>query len=80
MKITEGLLQLCIDSVAADVIDIYAKDKNMTVEEAFHVIMPTKTYSLLLKPHSGLCLESSEYVCDMLEDEFAGNWERWLEI
>ncbi|MDR0991395.1 MAG: hypothetical protein LBL87_00650 [Ruminococcus sp.] len=80
MKITDGLLQICVDSVAADVVNMYADKENISAEEAFHTLMPTKTYSLLLKPHSGLCLESNEYVYDMFMDEFAGNWERWLEI
>jgi hypothetical protein len=80
MKLTEGLLQFCVDSVAADVIDMYAQENNISTLESFRTVMPTKTYALLLKPHSGLCLESNEYVYDMLSDEFAGNWERWLEI
>jgi hypothetical protein len=42
--------------------------------------MATKTFELLINPGSYLYLEATAYVEDMLNAEFAGDWDSWLEV
>jgi hypothetical protein len=70
---------MCIDALAADVGDMFAKENDISTTEALQKFMRTKTYSLLFDEQSLLYLESAEYVFDMLEDERTGDWRRWKE-
>lgn len=76
---SEYKIQLCIDSLAADVADKLAQETGVSTTEALQKFMQTKTYTLLFDEHSLLYLESTEYVYDMLQAEQSGDWERWRE-
>jgi hypothetical protein len=80
MTINDNTIQLCIDSVAADVSDMIAQREKISVTDAIREFFATKTYALLIRPASGLYLESNEYVYDMYDAEKTGDIERWLEI
>jgi hypothetical protein len=79
MKITEQTIQFCIDTLAAETAEKYAQKQGVSPTEALRAIMATKTYDLLMDEKSFLYLESAEYVLDMLDDEAAGDWDRWQE-
>jgi hypothetical protein len=70
---------LCVDAVAADVADMFAKESGVEITEALQKFMQSKTYALLFDENSLLYLESAEYVYDMLQAEQRGDWERWRE-
>jgi len=74
------VIQLCIDSLTADVADKFAKDQKIGTTAALRQFMDTKTYDLLIDDASFLYLESTEYVYDMLRAEQRGDWESWLEV
>jgi len=75
-----NVIQLCIDSLTADVADKVASDQKIGTTEALRQFMETKTYDLLFDTASFLYLESTEYVYDMLQAEQRGDWESWLEV
>ena len=77
--INDDIINLCIDSLAADVSDMYAAERGIACTDALREFMLTKTYDLLFDRKSFLYLESEGYVYDMLRDEIAGNWKRWTE-
>jgi hypothetical protein len=79
MSDTDNKIRLCIDALTADVGDLLAKERNISVTEALAQFMATKTYDLLFDEKSLLYLESAGYVYDMLKDELSGNWQRWVE-
>jgi len=79
MKVSDNRAGLCIDALTADVADMFANEKDITVTEALRQLMTTKTYELLFDENSLLYLESAGYVFDMLKDELIGNWDRWKE-
>ncbi|GHV51088.1 hypothetical protein FACS1894216_04430 [Synergistales bacterium] len=72
-------IQLCIDALAADVSDIFAKENDLSTTEALPQFMQTKTYALLFDEQLLLYLESAEYIYDMLKAEQSGDWQRWKE-
>jgi len=72
-------IQLCIDSLTADVGDIIASEQNISTTDALKQFMQTKTYELLFNENSLLYLESAGYVYDMLLCEQKGDWQRWRE-
>ncbi|MDR1410563.1 MAG: hypothetical protein LBJ12_09980 [Oscillospiraceae bacterium] len=74
-----GKIQLCIDALAADAGDMFAKENGLSTTEALQQFMQTKTYALLFDEQSLLYLESAEYVFDMLKAEQSGDWQRWKE-
>ena len=75
----EHTIHLCIDAITADVVDMIAKESNVSITTALQEFMKTKTYELLFDKHSLLYLESAEYVFDMLKAEQRGDWARWRE-
>lgn len=75
----ESKTHLCVDAVAADVADMFAKESGFETTEALQRFMQSKTYALLFDENSLLYLESAEYVYDMLQAEQLGDWERWRE-
>ena len=77
---SEHVIQLCIDSLAADVADMLARESGIAITDALQEFMKTKTYALLFDEQSLLYLESAEYIYDMLEAEQCGDWERWREV
>jgi len=76
---SEQKIQLCIDALAADVADRFARESGLDITIALQEFMKTKTYTLLFNEQSLLYLESAEYIYDMLEAEQRGDWERWRE-
>jgi len=78
--VSDTVVEVCIDSITAQVADAYAAEQNIPVTDALRLFMTTKTYALLIKPESYLYLESAPYVEDMLDAELSGDWERWMEV
>ena len=78
--VDDNIVEICIESIVAQVADSYAEEKNITVTEAMRLFMTTKTYELLTSPKSFLYLESAAYIWDMLNAELTNNWESWMEV
>jgi len=79
-EVNDNVVEICIESITAQVADVYAEKQKISVTEAMRLFMTTKTYELLANPKSYLYLESAAYVEDMLNSELAGNWESWMEV
>jgi hypothetical protein len=80
MKLTKKSIQFCIDTVAARVAEMFAKEKGITHTEALRFFIASETFRLLIEPESYLFLERAEYTLDMLDAEIKGDWDRWLLI
>jgi len=79
-KISDSVVEVCIESITAQVADAYAGRQIIPVTDALRVFITSKTYELLANPKSYLYLESAAYVEDMLNAEFTGDWESWMEV
>ena len=79
-EINDNIIEVCIESITAQVTDSYATKRNVSVIEAMRLFITTKTYELLSNPNSYLYLESAPYVEDMLDAELSGDWESWMEL
>jgi hypothetical protein len=53
-EINENIVEICIESLAAQVVDSYAFKRSVSVTEAIRLFMTTKTYELLENPKSFL--------------------------
>ncbi|MCL2162946.1 MAG: hypothetical protein FWH55_00845 [Oscillospiraceae bacterium] len=78
--VNDNVIEVCIESIAAQVADAYAEKQNIPVTDAMRLFMTTKTYELLTNPKSYLYLEAAPYVEDMLGAELSGDWESWMEV
>jgi len=79
-EVNESVIEICIESIAAQVTDTYAEKQKIPVTDAIRKFMETKTYELLSNPKSYLYLEPAVYVEDMLSAELSGDWESWMEV
>jgi hypothetical protein len=79
-EVNDNIVEVCIESIAAQVVDSYAEKQNIPVTDAMRLFMATKTYELLANPKSYLYLEAAPYVEDMLNAELFGDWESWMEV
>jgi len=79
-EVNDNIIEVCIESIAAQVADAYAEKQNIPVIDAMRLFMTTKTYELLTIPKSFLYLEAAPYVEDMLNAELSGDWESWMEV
>ncbi|MDR0444818.1 MAG: hypothetical protein LBG98_00815 [Puniceicoccales bacterium] len=79
-EVNENIVNICIESLTAQVADSYAETHDISVTEAIQFFMATKTFALLTNPKSYLYLETAPYVEDMLGAELAGDWEAWMEV
>jgi hypothetical protein len=79
-EVNDNIIEVCIESIAAQVADAYAEKQKIPVTDAMQMFMTTKTYELLTNPKSYLYLESAAYVEDMLDAELSDNWESWMEV
>ena len=79
-EVNDSVIEICIESIAAQVVDNYAEKQHISVTDAIRLFMTTDTYALLSNPKSYLYLEAAPYVEDMLDAELSGDWERWLEV
>jgi hypothetical protein len=79
-EVNDNIVEVCIESIAAQVTDAYAEKQKIPVTEAMRMFMTTKTYELLTNPKSYLYLESAVYVEDMFSAELSGDWESWMEV
>ncbi|MCL1830071.1 MAG: hypothetical protein FWG21_01425 [Oscillospiraceae bacterium] len=79
-EINDNVVEVCIESIAAQVIDSYAEKQKISLTDAIRLFMTTKTYELLANPKSYLYLEAAPYVEDMLNAELSGDWESWMEV
>jgi hypothetical protein len=62
------------------IVEELAASNGESTTDCLRKFMATKTYAVLRKPESYLCLESPEYVRDMYEAERSGDWANWLEV
>jgi len=79
-EVNDNVVEVCIESIAAQVTDAYAEKQNMSVTDAMRLFMTTKTFELLTNPKSYLYLEAAPYVEDMLNAELSDDWESWMEV
>jgi hypothetical protein len=79
-EVNDNIVEVCIESIAAQVVDAYAERQKISVTEAMRLFMTTKTYELLTNPKSYLYLEAAPYVEDMLNAELSNDWESWMEV
>jgi len=79
-EVNDSVIEVCIESITAQVADAYAEKQNITVTDAMRLFLTTKTYELLANPKSYLYLEAVPYVEDMLDAELSGDWESWMEV
>ena len=79
-NVNEGMINIAIDSLTAQVSDMYAESHGVSVTEGMQFFMTTKTFELLINPKSYLYLESAAYVEDMLNAELSEDWDSWMEI
>jgi len=79
-EINDNIIEVCIESITAQVVDAYAEKQKTPVNDAMHLFMTTKTYELLTNPKSYLYLEAAPYVENMLDAELSGDWESWMEV
>ena len=79
-EVNDNIIEVCIDSIAAQVAESYAGIQKIPVTDAMRLFMTTKTYELLTNPKSYLYLESAVYVEDMLIAELSDDWESWMEV
>ena len=79
-EVNDNIVEVCIESIAAQVADAYAEKQKIPVTDAMRLFMTTKTYELLANPKSYLYLEAAPYVVDMLNAELSGDWESWMEV
>jgi hypothetical protein len=79
-EVSDNVVEVCIESITAQVADAYAAKQSIPVTDAMRLFMTTKTYELLTNPKSYLYLEAAPYVEDMLNAELSGDWESWMEV
>ena len=79
-EINDNIIDICIESITAQVADAYAEKYNISVTDALRLFMSTKTFELLTNAKSYLYLEAAPYVEDMLYAELSGDWDSWMEI
>ena len=79
-EVNNNVVEVCIESIVAQVADTYAIKQKIPVIDAMRLFMTTKTYELLTNPKSYLYLEAAPYVEDMLNAELSGDWESWMEV
>ena len=79
-EINDNIIDICIESITAQVADAYAEKHNISVTDALRLFMSTKTFELLTNAKSYLYLEAAPYVEDMLYAELSGDWDSWMEI
>ena len=80
IEVNDNVVEVCIESIAAQVADAYGEKQNISVTDAMRMFMATKTYELLANPKSYLYLEAATYVEDMLSAELSDDWESWMEV
>jgi hypothetical protein len=79
-EVNDNIVEICIESIMAQVADSYAAKQSVSVTDAMRLFMTTRTYELLVNPKAYLYLEAAPYVEDMLNAELSGDWESWMEV
>ena len=80
IEVNDNIIEICIESITAQVVDAYSKSQNISMTDAMQLFMVTKTYELLTNPKSFLYLEAAAYVENLLFAELSGDWESWMEV
>ena len=80
IEINDDVIDICINSLTAQVVDTYAQENNISTTDAMRMFIASKTYELLINSKSYLYLESAAYVEDMLSAELSGDWDSWMEV
>ncbi|MDR1663687.1 MAG: hypothetical protein LBR83_02025 [Clostridiales bacterium] len=80
MNIAEQKAEFMINLLTAKIAEVLAVQNGKTVTDSLRDFLATKTSSLLFRPQSYLYLESPEYILDMLDAEYTGDIDRWLEV
>ena len=76
----KGTSSMLIAGHITQIVEELAKVQGKPTTDCLREFMATKTFGLLRNPGSYLCLESHDYIIDMLNAERAGNWDEWLEV
>jgi hypothetical protein len=79
-EVNDNVIGICIESIMAQVADVYAERQNVPVTDAMRLFIATQTYELLANPKSYLYLEAASYVEDLLCAELSGDRESWMEV
>lgn len=58
-----------MEYITQDIVAYLVEDKKIDIAEAMRILYTSKTYDKLLDESTGLYLESSPYVYDILKDE-----------
>jgi hypothetical protein len=80
MNTSEKKAEFMINLMTAKIAELLAAKNKKSITDSMSDFMTTKTFALLFLPDSYLYLESPEYILDMLEAEYSGDMERWLEV
>lgn len=76
----EQRAEFMINLMTAKVSELLATQNGKTITDSMRDFMTTKTFLLLFNPNSYLYLESPEYIMDMLDAEYSGDIERFMEV
>ena len=60
-----------IEEVAKEIVCLLMEDHNMDMQEAFHVLYTSDTYSKLIDLRTGLFSQSTFYIYEYLERELS---------
>jgi hypothetical protein len=78
--ISEQKAEFIISLLTAKISELLAANTGKTITDSMRDFMATKTFLLLFNPSSYLYLESYAYIMDMLDAEYVGDIDRWMEI
>lgn len=78
--ISEQKAEFIISLLTAKISELLAANTGKTITDSMRDFMATKTFLLLFNPRSYLYLESYAYIMDMLDAEYVGDIDRWMEI
>ena len=80
MNVSGQRAEFMINLMTAKIAELLAAKNGKTVTDSMSEFLATKTYALLFSSESYLYLESPEYILDMLDAEYSGDIDRWLEV
>ena len=64
-----GKQEQLIEYIVQDIVDMYSSDQKIEYDEAMNKFYNSKVFEKLQDKETGLDVESSEYVYDLIKDE-----------
>ena len=64
-----GKQEQLIEYIVQDIVDMFSSDQDIEYDEAMNKFYNSKVFEKLQDKETGLYMESSEYVYDLLKDE-----------